>query len=141
MAAKILIGLLILGVVGLFFIKGPNGEPILSLSDMLPEAPEAGPSGPTKVYKWRDENGVWQFSNEPVDREGVEVIEVDGNVNIMQAVETRPTSSSSDGTAGSLLPGSMDQLTEANENVKALQEAMDKQQKALDEVAPPGGDE
>ena len=79
---------LLAAFVGLFFVNGPSGEPILKVSDLKPETPELvrTPSKPTKVYKWKDENGIWQFSNEPMEGEDVEVMELDGKINTIPAV-------------------------------------------------------
>lgn len=41
-----------------------------------------------QVYKWRDENGVMQFSNTPPPTgSGAEQVELDPNSNLMQAVK------------------------------------------------------
>jgi hypothetical protein len=97
---KIVIGLLIIGLVGLFVVKGPDGERLLTLDDFTPDlsTPEslsdllnsdrAGEQPePTRVYKRKDENGVWQFSNLEEDSVGAEVIELDGDVNIIPAID------------------------------------------------------
>ena len=71
---KIMVLLLIAAFAGLFFINGPNGEKVLSLDDFKLELPQANtngaPAAPEQVYKWQDENGVWQFSNQPRDVPG-----------------------------------------------------------------------
>lgn len=41
-----------------------------------------------KVYKWKDENGIWQFGNAPpVGLAGVESLTLQPNMNIMKAIE------------------------------------------------------
>ena len=70
---------MVAGFVGLFFVNGPGGAPILSFDNMTPTTPtldnsqfNASParSTHTEVYKWQDEEGVWQFSNQPQDMAG-----------------------------------------------------------------------
>jgi hypothetical protein len=95
-----MIVLLIVAVAGLFFISGPDGEPILklkdfkpdmtlpeSVSEMLDEGLEDDEGQITRVYKWQDEKGVWQFSNRPEDANGAETIELDGVINTMGSLE------------------------------------------------------
>lgn len=91
---KLMIFVVIFAAAALFFVKGPDGKPLLtadklfegipgSLTDLLPGEPET--PAVTRIYKWKDENGVWQFSNSPADEEGAEVIELDGQINTVQA--------------------------------------------------------
>ena len=85
---KVMILALIAAFVGLFLVDGPSGEPILKLADLKPETPQrvSTPGEPTRVYKWKDENGIWQFSGEPVEGKDVEVMELDGKINTLPAV-------------------------------------------------------
>lgn len=82
---------LIVAVGGLFFIKGPDGQPLLTLGDLKPDTPQLStePGEPTTVYKWKDENGVWQFSSEPVEgvdaAARVETMELTGDINTIPA--------------------------------------------------------
>ncbi len=72
---KLLLLSLVLAVAAPLFLKGPNGKPLMSISDLTPSLPELkegiengtealGP-GKTKIYKWKDENGQWQLSDSP----------------------------------------------------------------------------
>jgi hypothetical protein len=90
---KAMIFILLAAFAGLFFVAGPNGEPILTLDDLKPDSPglessTGTPTGTTKVYKWQDENGIWQFSNQAADEGQGEVLELDGNINTMPATDT-----------------------------------------------------
>lgn len=75
---KLLVLLLILACAGPFFIKGPDGRPLMSIDKLkLPElsmpsfdissvAPDADEQGDgLRVYKWRDEKGVVHYSDSP----------------------------------------------------------------------------
>ncbi|MFT7243158.1 MAG: hypothetical protein ACI82A_000500 [Candidatus Azotimanducaceae bacterium] len=139
-----MIFVLLAAFVGLFFLKGPNGEPLLTLDDLKPTLPEVESSSvPTQVYKWQDENGVWQFSNQPVDEGQGEVIELDGNINIMPAVDTSilnagRKASSSPSPAMSIPPGlttvSGDKIQEMMSTVNNLQETVDNRKAEMDQM-------
>jgi len=131
---KILMGLLVLGIAGLFFIKGPSGEPFLSLDDLIPEVPVDKSSEPVTVYKWQDENGIWQFSNEPVQGKDVEAMELKGAVNVMPATPTSANRATT--TAGSpAIPG-VSEMAKATENIDALKSTIEERQAELDKIAP-----
>lgn len=127
---KLMALLVVLAVAGPFFLKGPDGRPLLSLRDLklpsfsmpqLPgeqstssETPEL-PSGPNATiswskddsmqretyrydsskpvteqanvfYRWKDQNGVWQFSKTPHPTEENFIVSVDPNGNILQSL-------------------------------------------------------
>ena len=115
MAIRLLILAVIVVLGVLFLVEDPDGNTTLtidgvvddvvdvvkvlqnSVSDILPQdlpqdLQKFQPPSATKVYKWKDENGVWQFSNTPVDEPGVEVIELDGQINTIPAFEIPETS-------------------------------------------------
>ena len=139
-----MIVVLLAALVGLFFLNGPNGEPLLTLDDLKPTLPEVESSPvPTKVYKWQDENGVWQFSNQPVDEGQGEVIELDGKINIMPAVDTSilgtsPKVSNSPSLGMSIPPGlttvSGDKVQEMMDTVNNLQETVDNRKSEIDQI-------
>ena len=88
-----------------FFIKGLDGRPLMTLEYWkmdMPELPmgllteavqESVPVTPevTEGYRWQDENGVWQFSNNPNDALGAEVMVLDGKINIIESAQLPPT--------------------------------------------------
>jgi hypothetical protein len=73
-------------------IKGPDGKPIMSWKDWLPDTqaikksveksiPELPVSNSTpqptqKVYRWKDEHGVWHYSNQQQDAHKPEAQEI-----------------------------------------------------------------
>jgi len=149
---KAMIFILLAAFAGLFFVAGPNGEPILALDDLKPDSPRlesssgtsAGTSaGTTKVYKWQDENGVWQFSNQPVDEGQGEVLELDGNINTMPATDTSILNSkrASSGPRSSVMsipaglttvPG--DKVQEMMNTVNNLQQSVDDRKADMDKM-------
>lgn len=58
------------------FIKGPDGEPIMSLSDWVPSTPDVNlpsvGSGSSEsqqsYYRYRDASGNWQYSDTEIGR-------------------------------------------------------------------------
>ena len=142
---KVMILLLALAFGGLFFINGPGGEPILSIEDLKPDLtagePEPAPA-PAKVYKWQDENGVWQFSNQPQDAvvseaSGGELVEYDGNINTMPAVTAQSSSQQSKPSLD--IPSGMttvsgQQAAEMMDTVNNLQESVDERKAEMDRL-------
>lgn len=146
MFLKIMILLVVLAGVGLFLLKGPNGEPFLTLDDFTPD-PQitdvlAQKPEPVTIYKWQDEDGAWHFSNEPVDVEGVETMVVDGDINIIPAVTTSRSSAAKrpDAKAYSSIPAGMtsvapEKITEMMDTVNNMQEMVDERKANLDRAA------
>jgi hypothetical protein len=146
MFLKIMILLVVLAGVGLFILKGPNGEPFLTLDDFTPD-PEitdvlAQKAEPVTIYKWQDEDGAWHFSNEPVDVEGVETMVVDGDINLIPAVTTSTSRAVKrpDAKAYSSIPAGVtsvapEQITELMGTVNNMQEMVDERKTNLDRTA------
>lgn len=145
MLIKAMILVLIAAFAGLFFVKGPNGEPFMTLDDLKPSVPEVKTTVvPTKVYKWQDENGVWQFSNQPRDEAQGELVAFDGNINTMPAVDTSilktdsGASSGSRGTGINIPPGlttvSGDKVEEMMDTLNNLQQTVDDRKTQLDQM-------
>lgn len=59
----------------------------------------------TRVYKWRDSSGTWQYSDhEPANASDLEIMEINNNVNILQSPRSEivtETSSGKPSSAGS----------------------------------------
>ncbi len=67
--------LMLLGALALpFFMKEPNGQPIVTVDDMIGDGVSdavsnglsgvvgsLAPSEPMELYRWQDEHGLWQF--------------------------------------------------------------------------------
>lgn len=116
---KILIVLVILACIGPFILKAPDGKPLMTLDDLKPVFPEvlidllsknaqrslkdaAAVNEPIKVYKWQDEAGAWHFSTDPNDADRGEVMELDGNINIIPALMPRAERDSAATTTASV---------------------------------------
>ncbi|MFT6387778.1 MAG: hypothetical protein ACJAUP_001150 [Cellvibrionaceae bacterium] len=92
--------LLVLGLAGLFVLKKPDGTPWLSVDDLIPDTSlikrsvsdamsdqfVGGSDGnfldeKVSVYKWKDADGNWQFSDTPPENVIAQQILVGTNVN------------------------------------------------------------
>jgi hypothetical protein len=146
---KIMIVIVILACMGPFFIKGPDGDPLMSLDDLMP-ATDLVPEAPTTttVYKWQDENGKWHFSNDPRDiagdqaKEKVEISSAD--INTMDEFKAPRQASSSSLSATTGAPGmeipsgvtsvAPDKVAEMMDTVTNLQETVDQRKADLDQA-------
>ncbi|MBT4159855.1 MAG: DUF4124 domain-containing protein [Gammaproteobacteria bacterium] len=154
---KILIGLLIIACIAPLFIKGPDGEPIMTLDDWkidlpesldellqgaIPEVQEQAPSAPATVYRWQDESGQWHFSNTPPEAGIAEEMQLNGDINIMEAyVAPEETAATETASATGLPSGPMtatpDQVREMMETVTNLQETIDQRKAEMDKIVTP----
>ncbi len=88
--------LIVIGIAGLFVLKKPDGTPWLSLHDFMPDTssikrsisdviPEKASGGGVRenvsVYRWKDSDGNWQFSDTPPDDIQTEQVLVNTEVN------------------------------------------------------------
>ncbi len=92
---KLLVLLLIAAMAGPFFIKGPDGRPLMTWNDVKQKignwsssGGSARPGSPVEVHRWQDEDGQWHYSDE-APTQGGEVITVDPNVNVIQSTPVR----------------------------------------------------
>jgi len=96
------------------------------------------------VYKWRDENGIMQFTNTPPpEARNVEAVELTPNINIVKAVEVpeeEPEAPKATGprvmaTGNPYTPGGMKDMVETS---SAIQESMNarqaEQQKMMEQM-------
>jgi hypothetical protein len=148
---KLMILVVILACIGPFFIKGPDGEPLMKLADWLPADVPDPPAREvrTTVYKWQDEHGVWHFSNDPVEGAGmegvedVEVMELDGRINTMEAFRApvqspNPADAVAVTATANLPPGILtvapDKVAEMMDTVTHLQQTVDQRKADMDKA-------
>lgn len=92
---KLMILVLILAMAGPFFLRGPDGRPLMQVSDITQKfkswmsSTKAAPSGgEVRVHKWQDENGQWHYSDEAPQTDS-ETISIDPNTNVIQSTPVR----------------------------------------------------
>ena len=95
---KLMIKLMLFGLVGAvvapMLIKGPDGRPLMSWQDFF-SSPEQGTTssskptssgGLTTVYKWKDADGQWHFSDKKIEGDNHETLKYNPNANIIQSL-------------------------------------------------------
>jgi len=151
---KIMIAVVILACVAPFFIKGPNGEPLMTLDKLMNGSSSSSATAsaaskreapqPTTVYKWQDENGVWHFSDREEDAEvaGAEKVELTGDINLMPAFKEPPKPSTvqaqAPATQSTPIPSigaGLDTLNQAKE----LQSSIDSRKEEIDKAIKQAG--
>jgi hypothetical protein len=133
MLIKAMILILMAAFAGLFFVTGPGGEAVLTLEDFKPEPAEmdAG-QAPTKVYRWQDENGIWQFSNQPEDETQGELLELDGKINTMPAVDASILNQKQVASKQSTMSVPSGFTTVSNDKVEEMMDAVNELQSTVD---------
>jgi hypothetical protein len=112
-----------------------------SLKDKLPDTfTKAVSDKKVQVYKWRDENGVMQFSSTPPPDSRAEQILVDPNTNLMQAVkvEEKKEPEKKVVQVDSPNPYSVNKMKKVMDDAKGVEEMLQKrheeQQKMLNDI-------
>jgi len=153
---------LVLGVAGLFFINKPDGNPWLSMddltpnissikrsvSDAIPDQLVGGSDGnfldeKVSVYKWRDAEGNWQFSDTPPKNINAQQILVGTDVNRdlapLPPSPSTPAEQPKNGKALLIKDSgfspttiSPDKVSKLVDDAKGVQGLMDDRQKQLD---------
>lgn len=104
---KFMIFSVVVAMAGPFVMKGPNGQPLMDIRDLMPRVSSTSLSGllpgdadistatdgatqmlgKQQFYKWKDKNGVWQFSQTPPPP-GIEnnTVDVYPDANIIQSM-------------------------------------------------------
>ncbi len=133
---------LVIGTSGLFFLKRPDGQPWLSVSDFVPETTsiptllEATSKGEIQVYRWQDKNGHWHLSDQPPAGEPFDTVNVDPNTNLIQGVSSEPDAQDEDPQKSvsapipsplTISPGKVQKLIEDAKNVQELANERERQ--------------
>ncbi len=153
-----MVGLLIIACIAPLFIKGPGGEPLMTLNDWKTDGPvqikdvvarlTSGAKKnlpveelqPTRVFKWQDDEGQWHFSNSPPNLEIAEEIEI-SDVNLMEAYmpPTPPEDTGQSANPESMsvsagIPGP-EKVQEMTKTIKLFQQSIDQRKEALDSLS------
>lgn len=98
------VAILAAALIGPYFIKKPDGKPIMDMptaSDFIPDRLLPGSSSPNNdntptsssqtYYKWQDDQGQWNYGDQPPSSPGkVSTLQVDSNTNIIQSLKIEP---------------------------------------------------
>jgi len=91
--------LLLAAGVAPFFLKGPDGQPLMQMSDIkfsklkLPWFGDKSNSADTTLHRWQDANGEWHYSDQAPEHAS-EQVHIDPNINVIQAPSTPPPAKS-----------------------------------------------
>lgn len=147
---KIMIKLLLLALVASlaapFILKGPNGQPFIKLSDFIPDGDDiiksVTPEPPTKLYKWKDAKGHWQFGDTPPQGFTGQEVEVRTPINSMKTIElpdgfkdeekSKQAFDPLDSTASPLSTAPIEKVPEMLETIEGFQNTLDERNKTLD---------
>lgn len=61
----LLLGVVVLGALAAPFFLTINGQPLMTVDEALEDATPDILQPTTQVYRWQDEQGVWQFGEQP----------------------------------------------------------------------------
>lgn len=166
---KFFCALFVIGFAGLFILKKPDGTPWLSANDFAPDTSalmseasalmkqaknasstitlnsddvdnkaEKNSSG---IYRWKDQDGQWQYSDTPPQNQTAETITVSGHLNrdlvdttsLQAARETKPEEQTTN-TSG-IIPASMspEKISKLIEDTQNVQKLMDDRQSQIDQ--------
>jgi hypothetical protein len=152
---KILVKLLLLALVAAlaapFFIKGPNGQPLINFKDLIAgNAAISGftPKTETKLYRWKNEKGELQFGDNPPNGSQAEQMQVTTHINSMKTIElpdgfneqTEEQSSATsrfnplDGGASPLSTAPLEKVPEMLEQIEDYQQKLDDRSEMLDDL-------
>ena len=127
---KTLVLMIIIACVAPFFLKGPDDSPLLEPKDLkLPDIKKPRtsiikPQEPVKIYKWKDKNGVWHFSNKEKPSPDAEVILVEPDRH--PPPETEPEPARDENTPSDDPPSMTFPLTISPAKVKKLKQDAEK---------------
>lgn len=138
---KLLVLVIALALIGPFFIKGPNGQPLWQLPtsldqvELLPHSVPDQSGGVVEVYRWQDDSGQWHFSESAPTQGEFDILAIDTRTNAVMtgpsvAAETEASSTETDGPdaphIAPVLPIPDPQTTrQLIEDAKALQKLAD----------------
>jgi hypothetical protein len=68
----------------------PDGQRLLSPEDLIPNfsASESKKANKASLYRWRDAQGNWVYSDQPSSSGGDEIVQYDGDINLMKATKS-----------------------------------------------------
>lgn len=90
---KIIILALIGALAAPFILKKPDGTPMMTLKQFMPDASSSIKQlkslgkADTQLYRWKDEKGHWQYSDTPHESAQGEKFQVQTTINSMKTIE------------------------------------------------------
>lgn len=149
---KLLLLALVAGLAAPFFLKGPNGQPLLNYKDFIP-TPDSimnsvTPKAEIKMYKWKDAKGHWQFGDNPPEGVAANEMHVKTQINSMKTIElpdgfkdninteedTNPRFDPLSSGASPLSTAPIEKVPEMLDQIEGFQQKLDDRAKTLDSL-------
>ncbi len=145
--------LIILGLIGAlaapFIIKKPDGTPMMTLKQFMPDTTRSinklknASKADTQLYRWKDAKGHWQYSDTPQDSQSAEKFKVKSPIISMKTIELpegygepkktkRFDPMSDDGGSIPLTTAPLSKVPEMLQQIEGIQGKFDARQKQLD---------
>ncbi len=145
--------LIILGLIGAlaapFIIKKPDGTPMMTLKQFMPDVSSSitnlknASKGDTQLYRWKDDKGHWQYSDTPKDSGDAEKFKVKTQIISMKTIELpegygepkkkeRFDPLADDGTNIPITTAPLSKVPEMLQQIEGIQGKFDARQKQLD---------
>lgn len=136
---KIIFLVLAAAIIAPMFIKGPDGEPIMTISDWIPEKPDtsalSSSSNTTQeFYRYQDEHGNWQYTDRPPEDANVETVEVDTSSNTIDSIEIQPKKETANPAPAPGVAGYVENMANVKQDAEAVQQLMDDREGQLQEA-------
>lgn len=151
---RLLIFVVVLALAGPFFIKGPDGQPLWTVSrvkhsmmtrwdrlqrSLFAKTDLPGVSTNVTVYRWQDENGQWHYTQEPPENITSDVLLIDPETNLISlpalpapvVAEDAPNTTPEPLAAPSGPLPNIEQTQKLIEDAQALQGVVDKRDQKL----------
>ena len=84
---KLIILGLILALAAPFIMKKPDGTPFMTWQQLMPDTIQSAVKKDTKLYRWKDDKGHWQYTDTPPENNQAEQIAVKTTINSMKTIE------------------------------------------------------
>ena len=148
---KLMILVVLAALVAPFVLRGPDGQPIMELNDVLPDAmgverslegaldraenaagellgedAPTGTAGMTRVVRWQDANGVWHFAQEAPEGVVAEEMLIDPDANLVQGMAPQtpaPANASTQSSLPSSPSGYVEQASALQSEAEAIRSA------------------
>jgi hypothetical protein len=146
---KLIILGLITALAAPFIIKKPDGTPMMTLKQFMPDATSSinklknmAKEDP-QLYRWKDEKGRWQYSDTPHESQSAEKFAVKSQINSMKTIELpegfrKPEKEesfdplSNDGIRMPVTTAPLSKVPEMLQQIEDIQGKFDARQKQLD---------
>jgi len=149
LAVKFFSLMMLLAFVGFFVMKRPDGQPWLTVDDLMPNMSAAKTEAraiakPGEVYRWQDDEGMWHFSDEPpVKQVALDPVKLQPDRNLIQGLRNKEPAQEASAEPEQDQPG-MDlplpttipikDIPKLLDDARKVQDLMNERQKQLEKV-------